>query len=211
MTIDVFKNSHTGPSGRFGISPTGTTIFGIAAGLLIIMHVTAIGEEHVKTLLDFTHTDEDSNWIAVNDVVMGGVSSSSLAIADDSTAVFSGTVSLENYGGFASVRTHPRDFGLGGYTGIRIRVRGDGKRYQFRLRAGEELDGIAYRMDFETEPDAWLEIDLPFDRFVATFRGRVLKDIGSPEPDKIRQIGFLIADKQVGDFSLQIEWIKAYQ
>jgi hypothetical protein len=171
----------------------------------------AIDVDRTKTLADLTEAGEEQQWVVVNDGVMGGVSESSLSVTADSMAVFSGVVSLENNGGFASIRTRSRDFGLGGFTGIRIRVKGDGNRYQFRLRVDSNFDGIAYHQDFDTAPDEWTEIELPFERFEAGFRGRSLSHLGPPDPSKIRQIGFLIADKQAGRFSLLIDWIKAYR
>lgn len=43
-------------------------------------------------------------WQAINDGVMGGVSVSRLRFDSTGYAVFEGVVSLENNGGFASVR-----------------------------------------------------------------------------------------------------------
>jgi len=67
-----------------------------------------------KLIIDFKDPAEDRQWEKVNDVVMGGLSRSRITI-DGGTAVFQGEVSLENYGGFASVRSLPRNFGLEGY------------------------------------------------------------------------------------------------
>ena len=48
--------------------------------------------------------NEVSNWGALDDVVMGGVSQSSFKRSDSGNhAVFSGRVSATNNGGFASV------------------------------------------------------------------------------------------------------------
>jgi NADH dehydrogenase [ubiquinone] 1 alpha subcomplex assembly factor 1 len=67
---------------------------------------------------------------------MGGISKSELVILDKSIGVFRGNLSLENNGGFASIRTFPTDYNLSGFDGISIRVRGDGKKYQVRLQDG---------------------------------------------------------------------------
>ena len=71
-------------------------------------------------------------WRTVNDGVMGGVSQGQM-VAIDSGLRFQGRLSLENNGGFASTR---RLFGgdLAGAGGVRLRVKGDGRRYQFRVR-----------------------------------------------------------------------------
>jgi monofunctional biosynthetic peptidoglycan transglycosylase len=155
--------------------------------------------------------EEIDQWRVVNDGVMGGLSQSQIKITQDNTAVFQGTVSLENYGGFASVRTLPRTYNLSGYSGLSIRVKGDGKRYQFRVRIDTQFDGIGYRSHFSTTADTWITVRMPFSEFVPTFRGRVLRDAPLLAPAQIRQLGLLIADKQEGAFRLEIDWIKAYK
>lgn len=162
-------------------------------------------------LFDFENKTDSNRWIAVNDGVMGGISKGDKLIADDGCLVFSGSLSLENNGGFSSIRTLPADFELDGYSGIRIRVKGDGRTYQFRIRTSEAYDGVAFKSEFQTSEDEWLEIDLPFDRFLPTFRGRILENIPPLDPAAVRQIGFLIADKTAGPFELQVDSISAYK
>lgn len=54
------------------------------------------------------NTDIDQ-WYVVNDNVMGGVSNSSMVFTENETLVFKGRVSLDNNGGFASVRLNTRN------------------------------------------------------------------------------------------------------
>jgi len=61
----------------------------------------------LRPLLDFTLPESPRLWQAVNDGVMGGVSQGRFRITDARTMEFSGNLSLENNGGFASVRTKP--------------------------------------------------------------------------------------------------------
>lgn len=162
-----------------------------------------------KMLIDFSLPHEAKGWEIVNDEVMGGISRSTTMIKDK-TAIFQGSLSLENYGGFASVRTLPRDFNLHGYHGLILHVRGDGKRYRLRLRTDDEHDGIAYQAIFTTEPGIWLTVSLPFRIFVPVFRGKIVPDAQPLNPDKIRRVGFMIADKQEGKFRIEIAWVKAF-
>jgi monofunctional biosynthetic peptidoglycan transglycosylase len=163
-----------------------------------------------KTVIDFSKAVEKGNWRIVNDVVMGGVSQSEMIITDDSTAIFQGTLSLENYGGFASVRTNPEDYKLAGYSAITTRVRGDGRTYQLRLRTDDRSDGVSYQSEFQTADGEWITVKLPFSEFVATFHGQRVPDAPVLDPARIRQIGFLIADKKAGPFKLEIDWIGTY-
>ena len=113
-------------------------------------------------LFNFQKSEEVNDWIIVNDGVMGGLSQSEIVISDSNTAVFQGTVSLENNGGFSSTRTIPRSYNLASYNGIILRLKGDGKKYQFRLRTNDLFDGISYRYHFKTDINKWIIIQVPF-------------------------------------------------
>lgn len=161
------------------------------------------------SLFEFQKANEIDSWRIVNDGVMGGLSESKIAWNEkDKTCIFSGNVSMENNGGFASVRTIPQNFAKGDFKKIKLRVKGDGKTYKFRMRNSSRFDGIAYSLDFETEKDKWMEIEMEIDNFQPTFRGRVYAEYGKLDPNDLQQIGFLIAGKQEGKFHLEIDWIR---
>ena len=163
-----------------------------------------------KMLYDFSDTEAAVGWSAINDVVMGGVSSSAMETTEDGTVVYAGRVSLENNGGFASVRSGVRRWDLGAYSGIAMRCRGDGKRYKLNLKTDASFDGILYRIPFDTREGEWQTVHFPFSEFVANFRGRVVPDAPPLDPERITSIGLLISDKQAGPFRLEIAWLAAY-
>ena len=171
----------------------------------------SIDTDSTKTIFDFESKTDSDQWVAVNDNVMGGISEGEASLSQDSTLVFSGSLSLANNGGFSSIRSLLKEFDLAGYHGVRIRVKGDGRDYQFRLRANRNLDGVAFKQDFPTTADTWTEIDLPFASFLPSFRGRILRDVPPVDPNEIRQMGFLIADKKAGPFRLMVDRITAYR
>ena len=168
-------------------------------------------DQQERLIFDFINESEIGYWRIVNDGVMGGLSTSEIVHTDGNTAIFRGIVSLENNGGFASTRTIPRSYELDGHDGILIRVKGDGKKYQFRVRTNDRFDGISYRYQFTTELNTWMIIDIPFHECVPVFRGRILRDVETILPEEIQQLGFLISNKQAGKFQLEIDWIKAYK
>ncbi|RME95355.1 MAG: CIA30 family protein [Verrucomicrobia bacterium] len=159
-------------------------------------------------LFDFSQPDAVRPWRVVNDDVMGGVSTSQF-LWKEGVAVFKGTVSLENNGGFASVRTQPGEHDLTGTDAFVIRVRGDGRRYKFTVRTEGRYNAALYQASFETRQGEWQEIKLPFSQFTPTWRGRILRDVPPLDPAKVNSVGFLIADKQAGPFRLEIGWIRA--
>lgn len=162
-------------------------------------------------LLLFHFEDEATRgrWTIVNDGVMGGVSQSTAMLTEDGWLRFTGDVSLENNGGFASIRSLPARLGLSDENGMRIVVQGDGQRYQLHLYTADNPN-ISYVASFETTAGERETIDIPFARFVPTFRGRVLSDVAPLTPAAVVAVGFLIADYQAGTFELEVETIAAY-
>lgn len=164
-----------------------------------------------STLFDFTTPEDVQFWQIVNDGVMGGRSQSTMTSQASNTALFKGAISLENNGGFASIRTVPLPYNLVGYSGVLFRVKGDGKPYQFRLRTGNRFDGIAYSYQFATKANEWINVTIPFSEFIPVFRGRVLRDVAPVTPKDIQQLGVLVTNKKAGPFQLEIDWIKVYE
>jgi NADH dehydrogenase [ubiquinone] 1 alpha subcomplex assembly factor 1 len=163
-------------------------------------------------LINFTDAGEILRWIAINDDVMGGVSQSHIGLSPIATGLFRGQLSLENNGGFASIRRRADNYNLDGCTGIILKVKGDGRTYQFRVKNDDDqYDGIAYRTLFVTDAQQWQTITLPVASFCASFRGRPVLEAPVLRPEQIKQIGFLLADKQQGPFRLEIAWIKSFQ
>ena len=181
----------------------------LVAGSLLITTATNAAENE-DTLFDFSTADQMDAWRIVNDGVMGGLSQSQMMLSGENTAIFQGNVSLDNNGGFASVRAIPTTNKTAGHTGIRLRVKGDGKNYQLRLRTDNRFDGASYRSEFSTQKGEWTVIDMPFEEMAPTFRGRVLADYPTVDPSQIQQLGFLISNKVAEPFRLEVDWIKAY-
>ena len=123
-------------------------------------------------LFDFNANANLENWSTVNDTVMGGVSSSSLIIDENGHANFSGEVSLENNGGFASIRYVCTDQKLGDATKAVLKIKGDGNEYQLRFKESTS-DGHSYIIPFDTSGE-WETVELELDEMTASFRGSQL-------------------------------------
>jgi hypothetical protein len=162
-----------------------------------------------QVLTDFSRQNQ-GYWTIVNDGVMGGLSTSEVSFTSDNQMVFSGTVSLENNGGFASTRMKLKNKNLAGCSVISIRLKGDGKKYKFRVRTDDQWDGIAYSINFPTTKDTWSEIDFPLKDFRPTYRGREMPQAKELKVEDIYQIGLLISEKQEGSFMIVLDWIKCY-
>ena len=176
-----------------------------ALALFSVMNMQAAAE---KIVFDFQTVTNTASWQIVNDDVMGGVSRSSLVLTNG-VLVFQGEVSLENNGGFASVRSLPARHDLAGCKTFVIRVRGDGRRYKFTARSARSFDSAIYQAAFTTRRGEWEEHRLPAAQFVPMLRVRVLSGEPPLDPAKVTSLGFLISDKQEGPFQLDVAWIKA--
>lgn len=154
-------------------------------------------------LFDFQKDTDLSAWRVVNDGVMGGVSEGQIRLSDEGHGVFEGRISLENNGGFSSVRYRfepPR--AVGRATMIRVRLKGEGKTYQLRIRS-QVGQSYSYIFPFSTSGD-WETIEVPLTAMYPSFRGRRLNLPHFAHPE-IAELAFLIANKQAGTFQLLID------
>jgi monofunctional biosynthetic peptidoglycan transglycosylase len=176
----------------------------------VILFPTAavLADDDPATLFDFSKPDAANQWQTVNDGVMGGVSDGRLRVSDQGIMEFFGTLSLENNGGFASVRSKAKALELKDGDVIVARIRGDGRDYYFNLQVPTRRIAFSYRASFKTKAGEWQEIKVPLKEFQATSFGRPVREAGPVEADKVNSIGFLLADKKAGPFKLAVEWIR---
>ncbi|HUU82820.1 MAG TPA: CIA30 family protein [Phycisphaerae bacterium] len=158
---------------------------------------------------DFQDAAASEDWFAVNDTVMGGFSQGTFRITDDGMLMFYGSVSLDNNGGFASIRSRGPALDLSAYDSLVVRLRGDGREYSCSVRTDYPIMAGAYYFDVPTRAGQWQEIHLPLRSFQARSFGRPLTAAPPLNARDIRGIGFIIADKQEGPFKLEIDWVKA--
>ena len=156
-------------------------------------------------LVDFNLNSNVEDWNIVNDVVMGGKSDSYFSIDSKGNGSFNGTVSLENNGGFCSVQHYLKPISLSDKKIFRIRLKGDGKKYQFRVKSNRK-DYYSYIYQFQTGKD-WETIDIPISEMYASFRGNKL-NIPNYDGSKIEQIAFLIGNYKEESFELIIDKIE---
>ena len=165
-----------------------------------------------NSIAEFTPKEADSQgWRVVDDAVMGGLSKGKIEISKDGILNFNGNLSLDNNGGFSSLRTSKINLNLSGADGLVARVKGDGRTYQMRFNTDARFRGreVSFKSDFETKKNQWIEIKVPFEDFSGSFRGMNLKK-EKFDPAKIQRIGLLLGDKKAGPFELKVDWIRTY-
>ena len=174
----------------------------------VLMAAATVAEAQDRVLFSFDKAEDAGAWQTVNDGVMGGRSDGRFKVNDDKKMEFFGTLSLENNGGFASVRARGAKLGLKNGDSIVVRIRGDGREYNLNLYAQRNLGGYSYRQSFKTKKNEWVVVEMPVGKFVATWRGGVFPN-EKLDPSKVAGMGILLGDKKAGPFKLEVEWIKA--
>jgi len=158
-----------------------------------------------KTIYDFKKDSSLKDWEVEDDVVMGGRSSGEFSINTDGHAVFEGYVSLENNGGFSSVQYKFPKLDVSDFSKIVIKLKGDGKDYQFRVRSDLQ-DYYSYITNFSTSNE-WQEIEIDLNDMYPSFRGRKL-DLPNYKGIDLQEVRFLIGNKRNEKFKLLIDKIE---
>ncbi|WP_299670804.1 CIA30 family protein [uncultured Polaribacter sp.] len=157
-----------------------------------------------KTIFDFNSDSNISNWRIVDDVVMGGRSRGNFKMNEESFGVFYGNVSLENNGGFSSLRYRFSPINVKDFKEVVLRVKGDGKKYQFRLK-DDVYNSHSFIATFETNGE-WQTIKITLSDMYPAFRGRKL-DMNHFSSENIEELAFLIGNKKEQSFQLEIDKI----
>lgn len=158
-------------------------------------------------LLNFNDPQEATHWFIVNDSVMGGVSTAQ-GLIQDGTLTFAGNISLENNGGFSSIRRQ-FDQSLASFDGLRVRLRGDGRSYLFRMNDFTNGRNVSHEQPFATVAGEWVEVELPFAGFTPQFRGRPI-DHPPLDVTRLTSLGVMLREKDEGAFRLEIDHIALY-
>lgn len=168
---------------------------------------TAGESRATTTVFQFNDPAAATRWQVVNDGVMGGRSFGQRRVNEYKNLEFSGTLSLANNGGFSSIRTRKSGLSLSDDSVIIVRVRGDGREYKFNLYTQQNLSGYSWRQSFQTRKGEWVDVEIPLNKFVATWRGRTFRN-ERLNPSQVEGMGILLGDKKPGPFKLEIESIK---
>lgn len=156
-------------------------------------------------LFDFNANSNVSKWNIVDDGVMGGLSNGNFKLNEKGHGVFSGYISLENNGGFSSLRYETDRLNVSKFTKAILSIKGDGKIYQFGIKSNKS-DYVSYIYEFETS-DNWMTVEVPFEKMSPQFRGRKL-NMPNYEGGTIAEVTFLIGNKKEESFKLLIDKIE---
>lgn len=158
--------------------------------------------------IDFGKEKVTGGWMTVNDGVMGGRSQGEIYFTDDAM-VFQGNLSLENNGGFSSIRTNWGQYDLSKYQKIVMRIKGDGRQYGFVLSNASRFYLPNHKFEFSGKKNEWTTIEMPLRDFHEEVMGRKTGNIIDAETlQRIIRMGVILSDKKEGPFKLEIDYME---
>lgn len=161
--------------------------------------------------LDFNSAMTVQAWRPVNDGVMGGLSSGGARYENESL-IFEGLINT-NGGGFSSIRLPLSQGSLAGYSGLRFRVKSDGRIYKLTLRGSTSYRGrsVSFQAPLPATPEGeWADVMVDFNALQPTLFGQALRGVEF-DITQIQEMGLIIADGKDGPFRLEVKSLGACQ
>lgn len=172
--------------------------------ILILAFSTSL--DNVK--IDFGKNKDGRSWQVVNDGVMGGLSRGNTQLTDN-TILFKGTVSLDNNGGFSSLRSPYSNKELSKYTQVKVRYRSTGISLAMTLSVSRRWYVPNYKTSLSGTKGEWKTMTLLLKDFRKHYIGKPMKELLSEEDQsEIIRFGFITDEKKYGDFEFEIDYIE---
>jgi hypothetical protein len=171
----------------------------------MITMLMALTTSSGHTIYNFDKQSKLENWMIINDVVMGGQSTSSFMLNNQGHGVFRGDISLESNGGFSTLMYRFDSQDISPYSTVAIRLKGDGLRYQFRIKANK-YDRETYVYPFQTSGD-WEWIEIPLNELYPSWRGRRVSMSSASPVQSMEEISILISNRKSEEFQLELDQI----
>ncbi|KAI9101312.1 complex I intermediate-associated protein 30-domain-containing protein [Phlyctochytrium arcticum] len=183
-----------------------------------------IGWRKELPMYHFKSVEDMQGWAVGSDADIGGKSEAYWGLTPENTALFWGKLSTEipegvklDRSGYAGIRSRERPltlfhkprFDTTMFRYLAVRAKGDSRQWFVNLQTDSLYPTYLWqhRMYFQ-KPGEWEVIMLPFRDFVLTAHGYVQPRQLAIDRAKIKSVGFSVV-RQPGDFSLEIDWIKA--
>lgn len=180
--------------------------------IILILLLSLLGSDD-KLRFDFgNEKDNVKTWFTITDNVMGGVSSSKISQKADAVQ-FTGNISFDNNGGFASFRSGFGKYDLSAYDAVRIRFKSENQKFALTLDNSRNWWEPNYKYEFQSEEVSdWKIVNFNLSDFHEEVIGRKTGNkINNSILKNICQIGIITNDKKEGPFSLEIDYIEFYK
>ncbi|MFT5641327.1 MAG: NADH dehydrogenase [ubiquinone] 1 alpha subcomplex assembly factor 1 [Cyclobacteriaceae bacterium] len=160
-------------------------------------------------IIDFSLPKEANKWVVVNDGVMGGLSKGKLTLTKQGVK-FYGTVSLENNGGFTSLRSPYSRLDLSQFQKFSIKYKSEGVLHAFQLEHHDRFYLPNHKLPLKNSEE-WTIIEYDLRDLDQYQMGRKTNQKMSDEAlSKNIRLGFITSEKRAGSFTLEIAEIRFY-
>lgn len=164
-----------------------------------------------KMVIDFGTNGNNTDWYTLNDGVMGGLSDGILKKTTNSV-VFLGTVSLENNGGFASIRSAYDRYKMSKFNQVEIRYRSKGYDFAMTLELYRQFYRPYFKYNLPDTQNKWVVRQISLDEFKAFSLGRYLGyELKEENKNNIIRMGFISNEKRAGPYMIEIDYLNFIQ
>ncbi|MEM6347356.1 MAG: CIA30 family protein [Bacteroidota bacterium] len=158
--------------------------------------------------LDFGAKKDGTDWQTLNDGVMGGLSKGQIDLSPNALKFF-GEVSLDNYGGFTSVKSPFGQYDLSDAKKLTIRYKTEGQRISISLENSDAFYKPYYKLLLPDTKGKWVVTEANISDFKEYNLGQ---ETAIPISDDflkgVRRIGFITSEKRAGRFVVEIDYLK---
>ncbi|MEM7109392.1 MAG: CIA30 family protein [Bacteroidota bacterium] len=172
--------------------------------ILLIFNIGLLSEGHK---LSFKESASISNWRITNDGVMGGLSKGAIQKTDRGI-LFSGEVSLKNFGGFTSYKSEFKKYNLEEYTQVDIKYRSTGTDMAIQLETSRQFFAPYFKANLPVSPE-WVVKTVDFNEFKQYQMGEA-KNLTMQDKDlkNVIRVGFITNEKKAGAFEFEVDYIE---
>lgn len=172
---------------------------------LCLFYIFIFTDKNYK--VDFGTNKDGKDWLVINDGVMGGLSQGDAQLKENSI-LFKGTVSLDNNGGFSSLRSSFAARDLSNYTQLTLRYRSTGVSKAITLSISRRWYVPNYKKSLPDTNSEWKIITVNLKDFDKYYIGRKIRgELTKEILGKILRIGFITDEKKYGDFEFEVDYI----
>lgn len=158
--------------------------------------------------IDFGKKGNEQSWQVITDNVMGGLSSGKVELTQKGIKI-SGMQSLENNGGFVSLKSPFALYDLSDYKTMKIRYRSKGIQFGLTLEVDQRFYKPYYKINLAKEPKGWTEVEFAISNFKEYQLGEFTGDtISNKLLEDIIRIGFITSEKRAGEFEFEVDYIQ---
>jgi hypothetical protein len=178
--------------------------------ILLVLCISALQSFGQSSIIDFGNsTEKNQEWVLLSDNIMGGITKSKIEYTNNSV-LLSGNISLDNYGGFSSIKTKYKSVDLSKYIGIKIKFKSTNQKFAFTLEDNQDWTQPNYKREFSSKKDdTWEEVIIYFKDFqeivIGETTGNMMK---SKSLKNIVRMGIMTYEKKEGPFSLEVDYIE---